>query len=368
MSKQKNYNMELLRFFFALCICLHHFHMYDAALPFGGGYLAVDFFLIVSGYFLACHFVGKDSFREVQKVRCKQQMGIFLKRKYFRLWGEYFYAFLCACILSKIVLSKQMISDVRIFVQEALMWDIPYTDVAKHINPPDWYCAYLLIGLLLAFTVLTVCKKRVQCFITVIVSFTGYIFLCIYSGNLNIFPRYSFSCILTWLRVISGVFLGTFLTEFVSWIKNSGRYKKVPHVLWESLEILLLLFCAYMLLWNTAYNRKDFILIPVYCLIIVVCELNGYREMPEWRKRGSEYLGSLSYTLYLNHYIVAEIFTRFQLFAELDWKVYTIIYLICVFVFSNIQYIIMKILKCLVKSVSDRLFYLVEHKRKNHAV
>lgn len=54
--KQKNYAIEWYRYFFAIFICTLHFKEYcvDAhPYPFSGSYLAVEFFLLAAGFFLA---------------------------------------------------------------------------------------------------------------------------------------------------------------------------------------------------------------------------------------------------------------------------------------------------------------------------
>lgn len=49
----KKQGVELYRFIMTIIICLHHFRLYaETTLPYGGGYLAVDFFFILSGYII----------------------------------------------------------------------------------------------------------------------------------------------------------------------------------------------------------------------------------------------------------------------------------------------------------------------------
>ncbi len=55
----RNYALDFYRFLFSCVICIMHFTAYmdfgDAHAPFCGGYLAVEFFFIVSGYMLMRH-------------------------------------------------------------------------------------------------------------------------------------------------------------------------------------------------------------------------------------------------------------------------------------------------------------------------
>ena len=52
-------------------------------------------------------------------------------------------------------------------------------------------------------------------------------------------------------------------------------------------------------------------------------------------KRIVEYVGKQSYSIYLNHYLIAFIFSKYMWFKELDWKEISLIYLVVVYVFSS---------------------------------
>lgn len=68
----KNIKIEYLRFFNAILIIFCHMYMLDGSLdewPFRGGYIAVEFFFFLTGYYTAAHW-GK--IYEVRAVRSRK--------------------------------------------------------------------------------------------------------------------------------------------------------------------------------------------------------------------------------------------------------------------------------------------------------
>lgn len=57
-----------------------------------------------------------------------------------------------------------------------------------------------------------------------------------------------------------------------------------------------------------------------------------------------EYLGELSFSIYLNHYLIAFIFNKYSWFRSLDWKIVSLLFLAIVFIFSNMVFGMRKVL------------------------
>ena len=49
-NKQYNIALDISRILFTTFIMLHHFRGYSDVMPYGGGYMATDFFFMLSGY------------------------------------------------------------------------------------------------------------------------------------------------------------------------------------------------------------------------------------------------------------------------------------------------------------------------------
>ena len=153
---KRKLSIEVLRIWFTICICLHHFHMYSENLPFGGGYLAVDFFYMISGFYLMDNFSRQ---KETSFNICT--LGRYIKKRYIRLWPDYLWAFLMTLCI-KIVLGRAFkYTNIWMLIQELLMVDFNFSSVSTRINPATWYCSYLLLTSIIVYVLLSFRKKLV---------------------------------------------------------------------------------------------------------------------------------------------------------------------------------------------------------------
>lgn len=75
-TKGRNSLIELYRFLFAIWVFYYHAHLFDEHLPFAHGYLAVEFFFILSGFYLI---------KSVEKYNTKpylSSLGHFLLKRF----------------------------------------------------------------------------------------------------------------------------------------------------------------------------------------------------------------------------------------------------------------------------------------------
>lgn len=79
----KNLYIEFLRIILTMAVCLHHFRLYSNALPYGGGYIAVDCFFIISGYYLSRHLIESAKGKE-------ESMMDYVRQRYKRLFRNIF--------------------------------------------------------------------------------------------------------------------------------------------------------------------------------------------------------------------------------------------------------------------------------------
>jgi len=101
-SSSRNNGLEFYRFIFSLIVCLLHFRsgtlFQSQPTAFYGGYLAVDFFFIASGLFLAENFLKKSDGNSFVAAK-EKMMWEFLHKKVLRLYPAYF----CALVLSAFI-------------------------------------------------------------------------------------------------------------------------------------------------------------------------------------------------------------------------------------------------------------------------
>ena len=140
----RKYGVELFRFIMSIIVCLHHFRLYSDALPYGGGYLAVDFFFILSGYFLYMH--GKRNEKNNERKPLKQTVQ-YAWGRYKRLYTQYIVVFFIYIVVYLgvwgISWGRKYTSS---FVLKMLMLDAIYVREQSSIMPQGWYCSSLLVA------------------------------------------------------------------------------------------------------------------------------------------------------------------------------------------------------------------------------
>ena len=136
-QRNKNREIETLRFLFTIAVCMHHLRYCSVELPYGGGYIAVDFFFIISGFYLRASYKTKGA-----------NIGVcqYLKKRYSRLIKDYIIAFMVALVINVIIFDLNISSNCFPYLKEAIMLEFGCMDSSLRINPPDWYCGYLILS------------------------------------------------------------------------------------------------------------------------------------------------------------------------------------------------------------------------------
>ena len=98
---KRNLAVEFYRFLFSLVVCLFHFRTYvprtDGQYPFDSGYLGVEFFLLLSGVFLA---------QAAEKNSEISSGGAYFLQRYKRLYPQYLITVLCLAVLRIFVIGN----------------------------------------------------------------------------------------------------------------------------------------------------------------------------------------------------------------------------------------------------------------------
>ena len=331
----KRQGIELYRFIMTLMVCLHHFRLYsETTLPFGGGYLAVDFFFILSGYFLYHHSIKKEN---IHSTNVLQETAEYAMDRYKRLFPRYLLALLLSVVVCVCALRADMnITQISAWVAKILMFDGIYVHTQIDIMPQGWYCSVLLIDSILIYFF---CVKFGQKFAkkaALMLAVGIYMVLFWRYGFLNLYTQFGFGITVGGFRGLAGLCMGNVLCSLGVGKRQHGRKTG-----WIDAVIFLASTGTifYALLWNTAYNKSDFVIL-VFFLVILYYLLgdNNISRLFDRYKLGG--LGNISYNMYLIHYAVAVLFDHFNWFRSFDWKIASLAYLgvvvICSLLFEKI--------------------------------
>lgn len=325
----KNLNVEILRIFLTIAVCLHHFRLYSDALPYGGGYIAVDGFFIISGYYLSKHLIVKMADKE-------EHVFSYIKMRYIRLFPDYFLAFFIS--FSYRWLIKEIPStNLWGYVREALMIEFGGVGSGQRINPPDWYCGYLLLAYIVVYIYIKRMKNHQSfLYVTGFMAVCGYIMFAFFSYHINIYPQNQSVLSIAIGRAVAGLLMGCFI--YLLDCKTCDIIGKKRCCIRYTVMLFIGIVLIYILFWKNFIPYIDYMAIFLFAILFYLSVSTEGRCRNQKVRCIIEYFGRLCFTIYLNHYLIALIFVRYSLLRMLDWKVVSLCFLSVVFIFSSIVF------------------------------
>lgn len=266
-------NIEFLRFLFAIVIVL--FHMgYSSA----DGYLAVEMFLIMAGYFLAVSFKRFSDYT----------ISDFMKLKFFRLWPLFAVA---------VILSGGNLYDM---VLKLLF--LHATGLSLKYQGYIWFVAPFFWAMVFYFIVLKHYGISRSVFAISIITYFCYVLLVNFdNGNFNIrqtsYGMISFSIV----RVFGSIGLGILFYSLFAEMKKimPSTYKPKNFIFIGIIESAILFFLIYnMLFHHLKYDNNLIFVIMFGAELFLFVERKGFLSR-FLDKRCFGYCGRYAYAIYL---------------------------------------------------------------------
>lgn len=318
----KKQGVELYRFIMTVMVCLHHFRLYsEITLPFGGGYLAVDFFFMLSGYFLYNHSKKKENGHSTKVLQRTAEYAI---DRYKRLLPQYVLVLLFSIAIYVCVLRVDInITQISAWVAKILMFDGIYVHTQLNIMPQGWYCSVLLIDSILIYFLCVRFGQKFTKKAALMLAVGIYAILFWRYGFLNLYTQFGFGVTVGGFRGFAGLCMGCALGSL-----RGGERKQGKKTGWIDAIVFLTstsVIC-YALLWNTAHNKCDYAILLLFLVILfyLLGDNNISRFFDRYRLSG---LGNISYNMYLIHHVIAVLFDHFNWFRSYDWKIASLVYL-----------------------------------------
>lgn len=137
-ANTRNSAVEFLRFFISITVVLHHFTPYSPS-----GYLGVDFFFLLSGFFLMDYYAKDATASEDPALAAVK----YTKKRYLRLFPYYLLAFFLSNILSVCLWdSRPLESSIMDTFWEITMLEAFGDFTENLLVGPGWYCSALIIA------------------------------------------------------------------------------------------------------------------------------------------------------------------------------------------------------------------------------
>ena len=304
--KKRNNTIEFFRFALCCTVFFHHFKGYGDGTVFAGGYLGVDIFFVISGFFLMRHFTKYET---NQSQNPELAAFGYLKNRISKLIPHHVFSWLIMAFITLFLLKSYSATDVLCYG----CWELfllKATGLGNNItvNGVTWYLSALVICSFLIYWVLCLennyRKNNAKAFIGIIGPFT---FAIIMSwmwntrNDLNYWVQSAPVFTGGFLRGLSEMSLGCTVYVIVEKLKKNISCKYMS-ILATPFEILG--WCGIFIHMYAQSNKKDFI-IPIFfaLLLISMCVCDSYltRLMDN---RISAFLGRISYPMFLNQFIV----------------------------------------------------------------
>ena len=297
--------LDGLRGIFSLMVVIYHYpiqfvpdYFHDFFLI-GRSYLFVDFFFVLSGFVISLNYHNL--------INTRTELMSFIQKRFIRLYPLLLYSTLLffAMQLGVKVLDPQLAANKDSFLPSVMdtldtllfLNSTPVINDSAGMNYPSWsisaeMIAYIFFGLI---SLWTIGKRQYMVMATSIV--VGMIFL-VWVDQSGITTNYNF------VRGILSFNIGYFVYHLRNERFQFGRWT-------EGLVFLGLLGVLYLSDISATSSLSAFIdscLIPLFfgTAIFVIIHSDGFvsRSMDS---RTAQYLGKISYSIYLNHAIVLRV-------------------------------------------------------------
>ena len=305
LSSPRNGKIDLLKFLFAVTVAIYHFNCtteYKNEI-FNSAYIAVEFFFLVSGYFMAKTLSKLENRKNIDVL--KESLK-FSKKKYMSIFPYHVYAYVLTIIFwipyfklsAKEWLLKVFESLPSFFLLRMFGFRIPSWLMA------EWYLSSMLIIMFVLAPIIIRYRKIYTYYIAPVLSIalTAVIF-----KKCNTFNVFILEGNLVWLanaRALAEISFGIIIYE----VTEKGLFDKFNRKL-----LLFAEFVCYLITFTYAFKELDRTLEPSVLLVLIIgvtLTFNKKTSLNFLNNKFVYFLGKLSLAVYLCHsvarYCIAE--------------------------------------------------------------
>lgn len=249
--KNKTVSIEALRFVFMVVIAVWHFSRIN---PFTHGYIAVDFYFLLSGYLLYGSY-----------VRHKYDALKYTVEKLKRFYPEYIFVFVIAFLMKLNLLLRD--SDALTLFLNAISEGLLINSVGVFgggVNPASWYISVLMVGGGILYAVLHWNKKVALSIMFPLLVLFSYTYLMGFGGSLEQFANDGFISP-SLLRGMAGMALGAVLAAFKERFSESLEKRRVV------LDVACLLAVVIMCIVLFSSKHYDRFALLAFSVLIISC-------------------------------------------------------------------------------------------------
>lgn len=300
---RRNTLLELWRFFFCMAVLAFHFFSKIESDFFHVGYLGVEFFFIVSGYFIGSYYCRYQEGKSIT-ARLKSIVSYLISRLK-RLYPFYLLA-LVLMLIVRTMINKYHFMDILRTIKDcfAEFFLLQWTPLGNEVLiSAGWFVPSVFFGGLLFVIILALTDKIGGYLIAPLTSFFIYRYYFHLIGKIDVI--YSYHSI---LRGIAGIAFGVFLfficKHLRTFIEKLSKHQLISNLFCIFASMLFLGIFVY-----TNYGRRskwDFLIIALYGIGLLFL-MSGSVKLPEKLDKAFLFLGKTTYPIYVFQMPVIEL-------------------------------------------------------------
>ncbi len=311
MAKKRNGEIDLLRFIFSVIIVIHH---YNASFDFNilkNGYIAVEFFFLLSGYLMAQSAYKITSRKDkLEPSEIADLSWSFIIKKVKAFYPYYAFAVIFQVIVRNIFINQDSIKTLANNFLRSLptftLTFLGFNNNSKTLHVGStWYLSAMIIAMFILFPfLLKNFHVSSKLFFPAMSMFVlGYLYQTY--GTLANWGTWSGLCFNGVLRAVGEISFGASMFVLVDWLKkkygNISDKNKLVKLFFTGIKLFSLavvfLFCVRPI--SKSFNLHAYF----FCAIVIAISFSGLSYCIPGNKF-TNYLGKISLPIYIFHSIV----------------------------------------------------------------
>ncbi|MBQ6935819.1 MAG: acyltransferase [Clostridia bacterium] len=302
--------VDFWKFIFTIAIILYHANKiegFEKANLFPFGYIFVEFFFMVSGFFMA------KSVFNIQNQSIKSlgdETWRFTFKKINGIYIPFFVAFWIHFVIRMIIEEstvKNVLLEVTHSIRELTLTYSSGITIGRYHNGPTWYISSMIIAMFIIYPFLRKFFKSFSSIFAPAFALLTYAYLQNEHSSINLSSHYGKYICLGLLRAICGICVGIFIFYLIDKVKTTktdftSAGKIVLVILEFSLAMYLILIAANYDNWfkDKFYGYLAMIL---QAILVFILFLNPVKIKNVVFANLCKWAGEISFYYYLNHRI-----------------------------------------------------------------
>ena len=317
---KRNNAFEFYRFLFACILVVVHVRRFGdfggSSWAFGGGYLCVEFFFILSGFLLM------DKVRRGQRliaqggVSPERLTASYFAARYRKLMPTYWLAWAVLLVVDCIVYPGFNVKS-TVFKGLSELFGVQVFWRPEGLNGQLWFISALLWASALVYYLLLKHEDFSLYILFPLGLLTAFGYLYKTVGHIDVTDNGTFY-LAPFVRAFFEIGFGCVLHQVYVEI----RERSFNRYLMSVIEIVLTV-SVLAIMWNTYKSYMDFVVVFLIGGLVLATALNRGIMSSVLNNRLSEKLGEITYTMYINQLIIIRVMARF--YEVFPWKWVTIV-------------------------------------------